>query len=51
MSICAKCGEDDDRNPDADVRFVSPDLDIVPVPLCLICRWTLFSDPLKKEQP
>lgn len=55
MSICAKCGEDGDRNPDADVRSVSPDMDITPVPLCVICRWGLIaslfgSDPSKKGQ-
>jgi hypothetical protein len=33
---CAQCGATDN------VVYLSPDMDIAPVPLCLICRWTLF---------
>lgn len=33
MDTCAHCGSTDD------VALVSPDMDIQPVPLCLVCLW------------
>lgn len=39
---CAQCGE---SGVSRHVRLVSPDMDIEPVPLCLVCRFTLFDRP------
>lgn len=37
---CAQCGQ---GGVSLGVRLFSPDMDIEPVPLCIICRWTLFA--------
>lgn len=42
---CAQCGAAEN------VVYLSPDMDIEPVPLCVVCRFTIFSNRHRDLRP
>ena len=43
-TACAQCGTD------KSVSFYSPDMDIKPVPFCIMCWWDIVSGGIKEHR-
>ena len=41
---CGNCGSD------REVEFVTPDMDIKPVPFCIMCWWDIVSGGIKEHR-